>query len=303
MCRSLWRYCVTRKELLAVVNFTQHFRSYLLGRKFRLCTDHGSLTWLANFKQPEGQLARWLERLQEFHFRIVHRKRHENADSLSRQPCTQCGRDSHEDTPGTAIPVSAQSAISESVLTERSNQDLRKLQLEDGPIRLLLQAVEKGEKPDVGNVRRQGPEAQRLLQLWGRLIADGGLLKRMYEDVHGSQSWQQLVVPHVLREEIMQELHSGALEGHLGVDKTVAKIKERFYWPAVHVPTVQQGSQHLSGIVDHYKPSKQATHYKLLQWTSLDHLLKVTPETPTFSWLVTTSPNGWRHTLFQIRKR
>ena len=28
------KYCVTRKELLAIVNFTQHFRHYLLGRKF-----------------------------------------------------------------------------------------------------------------------------------------------------------------------------------------------------------------------------------------------------------------------------
>lgn len=87
------RYCVTRKELLAVVTYVQHFRSYLLGHEFQLRTDHGSLTWLANFKEPEGQLARWLEQLQEFHFHIVHRpgKKHANADSLSRRPCTQCG--------------------------------------------------------------------------------------------------------------------------------------------------------------------------------------------------------------------
>jgi len=38
------RYCVTRRELLAVVVFTQHFRPYLLGREFVLHTDHGSLT-------------------------------------------------------------------------------------------------------------------------------------------------------------------------------------------------------------------------------------------------------------------
>jgi len=57
------RYCVTRRELLAVVTFTQHFRPYLLGRQFLLRTDHGSLTWLWSFKEPEGQLARWLERL------------------------------------------------------------------------------------------------------------------------------------------------------------------------------------------------------------------------------------------------
>ena len=60
------RYCVTRRELLAVVTFTQQFHPYLLGRQFMLRTDHGSLTWLQLFKEPEGQLARWLEKLQEY---------------------------------------------------------------------------------------------------------------------------------------------------------------------------------------------------------------------------------------------
>ena len=43
-------YCVTRKELLAVVYFVDQYRPYLLGQEFTLRTDHGSLTWLRNFK-------------------------------------------------------------------------------------------------------------------------------------------------------------------------------------------------------------------------------------------------------------
>ena len=39
-------YCVTHKELLAVVAFLQHFRQYLLGRSFTVHTDHGALAWL-----------------------------------------------------------------------------------------------------------------------------------------------------------------------------------------------------------------------------------------------------------------
>ena len=67
------RYCVTRKQLLSVVTFIRYFRSFLLGQKFTLRTDHGSLTWLSKFKQPKGQLARWIEKLQEYNFDIVHR--------------------------------------------------------------------------------------------------------------------------------------------------------------------------------------------------------------------------------------
>ena len=66
------QYCVTRRELLAVVYFVRHFKLFLAGQPFTLRTDHGALTWLRNFKDPEGQLARWLESLQQFNFEIVH---------------------------------------------------------------------------------------------------------------------------------------------------------------------------------------------------------------------------------------
>ena len=79
-------YSVTCRELLAVVTFTKHFWQYLLGWQFLLRTDHHSLTWLTNFTNPDGQLARWLEKLSEYSFEVVvHRSghKHNNADSLS----------------------------------------------------------------------------------------------------------------------------------------------------------------------------------------------------------------------------
>ncbi|GBO35515.1 Retrovirus-related Pol polyprotein from transposon 17.6, partial [Araneus ventricosus] len=84
-------YCVTRKELLAIVKPIEHFHHYLYGRKFLLRTDHASLRWLLNFREPEGQIARWIQRLQEYDFEIQHRKgtSHGNADALSRRPCKE----------------------------------------------------------------------------------------------------------------------------------------------------------------------------------------------------------------------
>ena len=60
--------CTTRKELLAVVIFTRHFRHYLLGRVFLIRTDHASLVWLMRFKHPSGQLACWLIELAQYAF-------------------------------------------------------------------------------------------------------------------------------------------------------------------------------------------------------------------------------------------
>ena len=53
-------------------------------------TDHASLKWLRNYKDTDGLLARWLTRLQEYDFKVVHRagKLHGNADGLSR--CHAC---------------------------------------------------------------------------------------------------------------------------------------------------------------------------------------------------------------------
>ena len=84
-------YCVTRKELLAVVHFVRYFKQYLLGRTFRVRTDHAALTWLRHTPDPVGQQARWLEQLEEYDFSVEHRSgtKHANADALSRRPCSK----------------------------------------------------------------------------------------------------------------------------------------------------------------------------------------------------------------------
>ena len=87
-------YCVTRRELLAIVVFLEKYKHYVGGQRVKVRTDHGSLRWLFIFKNPEGQLARWLEFLSNFDLDLEYRpgKRHQNADGLSRRPCKQCGR-------------------------------------------------------------------------------------------------------------------------------------------------------------------------------------------------------------------
>ena len=67
------RYCVTRKELYAVVYFTKYFKHYWVGKQFLLRTDHSSIRWLLSIKDPEGQVARWIEALSEFDMKIEHR--------------------------------------------------------------------------------------------------------------------------------------------------------------------------------------------------------------------------------------
>lgn len=90
-------YCVTRRELLAVIFALKHFKPYVYGRAITLRTDHGALRWLTNFKDPEGQLARWLETISQYNITLIHRpgRQHGNADGLSRK-CQQCGNEQQE---------------------------------------------------------------------------------------------------------------------------------------------------------------------------------------------------------------
>ena len=185
----------------------QHFRPYLLGRSFTLRTDHGSLTWIAKFREPEGQLARWLERLQEYTFTIVHRpgRKHQNADALSRMPCSQCGRDSlgeNQPTDESVCAIDGGEVRTDQrlpgPLQMRSKTELRRLQTEDEEIGYVLRAKESGSKPTKDELKGKSLAVRRLIELWDRLDTDDGILHRHYQeekpDIGGhGHSWWYLV--------------------------------------------------------------------------------------------------------------
>ena len=54
---------------------------------------------------------------------------------------------------------------------------------------------------------------------------------RDYQDTKGNNKWAQLLVPKALQEKVVSSLHGEVASGHLGEEKTVSHIRERFYWP------------------------------------------------------------------------
>ena len=79
-------YAMTEKELLAIVFVFDKFRSYLIGNKIIVSTDHSIIKYLMTKNDAKPRLIRWVLLLKEFDVEIKNKKGFENlvADHVSR---------------------------------------------------------------------------------------------------------------------------------------------------------------------------------------------------------------------------
>lgn len=258
LSKSQMRYCTTYRELLAVVAFVKHFKHYLYGKRFLLRTDHSSLTWLKNFKEPEGMVARWISTLETFDFGIKHRKGslHGNADGLSRRPRRGCKRDDCQQCEQHKPPQNRISAVTRSTSNNQSspvagpflsdpvgqrNQSnwieqwtdeiLKQYQQQDPVIKSAIDRLKAsdGRKP---SVQSPNPDLGTIMRQWQLLVIKDEILYRKYLNEDGT-SYLQLVAPQAIREEILRHLHDCKTSGHFGRDKTLSRVRSRFYWPGM----------------------------------------------------------------------
>lgn len=212
-------YSVTERECLAVITSMKYFRPYLAGNSFSLITDHSSLKWLLQLKEPTGRLARWILAIQEYQYSITHRpgRLHTNADALSRPPIVH------------AITIAALTDLGKRIV-EPSH--IREVQYNDPQLRAWIDYKRDGILPqDPLIARRIVAEAESfdfdeqgvLVRIWWP--SD----KRVRQDTRA-----QVVIPYALRQNVLTACHDDPLQGaHLGFGKTYQKLRERFWWPSI----------------------------------------------------------------------
>ncbi len=250
------RLCVTYRELLALVYFVRFFKHYLIGRRFIARVDHGSLRWLYNFKDNAGILGRWISQLAAYDMEIVHRKgsAHSNADGLSRRSeplkkrcertdCEECKLhpqgghvidqiDDHEiECEMKVAPIEIQNQTSNWMDTY-SNEELKIMQDEDLDVKTVKNLVESGEKPTKVQLERYSASIRGLCAMWNHLEIKNEVLYLKWTPKYApTELVYQLVAPLSLRRKILHHLHNQKVGGgHLGITKTLEKIRSRFYW-------------------------------------------------------------------------
>lgn len=191
------KYSATERECLAVIFAVEKFRAYVEGTKFTVITDHYSLLWLNNLKDPVGRLARWALRLQPYDFELKHRKGQENVvpDMLSRSTPVK-------DEPNSEIEVVCASLEIPANITDKWYTDM------------LKRINEK--KDEFQQWRVEGN------QLWKNL----GELEPLSQEA----TWR-LVIPKEFRSKTIEECHNPPTCGHQGVLKTYKRMQQKFYWP------------------------------------------------------------------------
>lgn len=200
---------VTKREALEVVDGERHFQSYLYGRKLTVSTDHNAVHWLMNIKEPTGRLARWALLLQQHDFTIQHRsgKTNGNADALSRRPYEPLV--AAIDKPGLQIDKVKELQRLDPTLADIIHYlETEQLPSKNAAVRAIMHSIDNYYLDSDG----------LLCHLW---VPNGRRLPKIRS---------QLVIPTPLSHEILVGGHDDPLAGHLRVNKTYAKLHERYYW-------------------------------------------------------------------------
>ncbi|KAJ8936003.1 hypothetical protein NQ318_009683 [Aromia moschata] len=114
-------------------------------------------------------------------------------------------------------------------LLSSSSRSLRN-QENDPNLKPIVNWKKEDRKPTWEEVSRYSPTVKSYWAQWNSLVLSDGLLKRVLEKSDGTEERKQLIVPRNRVPEVLEEIHNGSTGGHLGVTKTLGKVRERFYW-------------------------------------------------------------------------
>ena len=246
---------------------SKHFRngghtSAAQHNEVQVHTDHKNLRYFTTTKVLNGRQTRWAEFLSEFNFTIHYKKGSENAraDALSRRA------DHHDNTSEASPPLLHQQTDGSPRHAPQPTEDYEiaalQQQLEDPEARPLQPFVE------CCAVFRE----RRLERDFQGIIADDERDKWREEPeskiaglrLEGTRLWyhDRAYIRPSNQKELIQKIHGSRPGGHMGISKTIAKVKQNYDFPGI-----KQATKEILAECDLCGRSKSRPHkpYGLLQ--------------------------------------
>ncbi|GFW36278.1 retrovirus-related Pol polyprotein from transposon 17.6 [Trichonephila clavipes] len=196
------KYNATVLEFFAIYTALNFFRPFLLGRKFKVFTDHKPFAQFFSNKNTSSKILRWKLALEEFNYDIHYIRGFLNsvADHLSRN-------------------------INNITIALPDSKDLINMQHEDSVLSTIIQNIDQNDViPQISNYFINGE---------GLLCH---LSKRPSRSPRSNTTRKQVCIPHCLKAKILESVHS-EYGGHLKFFKTYHRLRENFFWQNMYKDT------------------------------------------------------------------
>ena len=114
------------------------------------------------------------------------------------------------------------------LMQQFSLEEMRGFQLEDPELHPLIGWLEAGAQPSEAQLQALSPNTRHLWLCRAQLVLVNGVLHYRWDE--DRVDTKLLIVPRARRQSILEAFHDDQAGVYLGRDKTLIKIKRRFYW-------------------------------------------------------------------------
>ena len=115
-------------------------------------------------------------------------------------------------------------------LGKYTNSEISTIQKEDPDLLILHKWLDHGHKPYRDAAASLSPAVRRYWLNWENIVRHNGVIYHKWLKNSTDQHHLQLLVPAILKKEVLFSCHDTVYSGHLGVQKTKDRIKQEFTW-------------------------------------------------------------------------